>query len=260
MTPPTGLGRGYEPRDFDAEPFGSVVPPFAVPEIPRSEWADRIEERERHKSKLRDLKVWRGFRSLNQQQTSYCWANGVVAGMHYARPVAGLPHVDLSPASVAAPIKGYRNVGGWGSQAVAYIVKNGVAPQSVWPANAIEPKYDNEESRQARKQYRIVEFEEAKPNSFAALATALLSGFPVAIGLRWWGHLVIAHDLLKIGRDAFATEIDNSWGSGWGDLGHGVLTEEKSLPDEATVIRFILPEDVGPKMVGLNPTQPTRLR
>lgn len=238
---PGALGRGYVPRDFDAEPVGTYVRPFSLTPIPRGEWADRIQERERRKAKLRDVKRWRGFRSLDQQSTNYCWCNAVVAGIHYVRAIAGRPHVDLSPASVAAPIKDYKNVGGWGSEAVRYIAQHGVAPQSVWPANAIDRKYDNDESRAARRMVKIVEFEEAKPRSFAELASALLAGFPVAVGYNWWGHEVLAHDLVLLGNDEFGVEIDNSWG-GWGDEGHGVLTEKKATPDEAMVLRFVTPQ------------------
>jgi hypothetical protein len=164
--------------------------------------------------------------------------------MHYARAVHGFKHIPLSPASVAAPIKNFRNVGGWGSEALNYIQQHGCAPQEDWPANAIERRYDNSESQASRKKFVIDEFWELKPRNFDELATCLLYGVPVAVGYNWWGHEVMAHDLVaRDGTDRYAIEIDNSWGTNWSDNGHGLLEGSKALPDEAVAPRVITPYD-----------------
>lgn len=236
---PAEFGRGLNFQDRD-DPFGGLAEPFPLPTIPRGEWAERIELSEKTGSRLFDMKRHRGFKSLNQGQTNYCWANGVIAAMHYARAVQGLPHVALSPASVAAPIKNYQNRGGWGSEALKYIIEHGVAPQSAWPANAIDRQYV-QPSAVVRKKYKVVEWWELRPRNFEQLVSCLLYRVPIAVGYNWWGHEVMAHDVVVLGRDEFGIMIDNSWGTNWGDHGHSVLTGAKALPDEAVAPRFLIP-------------------
>ena len=236
---PSEFGRGLTPQ-HRPDPFAGLAEPFPLPTIPRGEWADRIEKQEKTRSRLIDLKRWRGFSSLNQQQTNYCWANGVVACLHYVRALMGLPHVALSPASVAAPIKNFANRGGWGSEALKYIIEHGVAPQTTWPANAIDRQYV-EPSSEVRKYYRVTEWWELRPRNLEQLVSCLLFRIPVAVGYNWWGHEVMAHDVVVLGRDYFGIIIDNSWGTNWGDAGHSVLKDSKMLPDEAVAPRVLLP-------------------
>lgn len=234
-----GLGRGLEPVT-SKRPYEGLAEPFPLPTIPRSEWADRIEQAEKTKSRLIDLKKWRGFPSLNQQQTSYCWANGVVACLHYMRAAAGLQHVPLSPASVAAPIKNFRNVGGWGSEALKYIIEHGVAPQSDWPANAIDRQYVDK-AKESRLNFKVTEWWELKPRNLDQLISCVLYGIPVAVGYNWWGHEVTAIGAVRLGADDFGLLIDNSWGTNWGTEGTGILKDSKMLPDEAVGPRVVTP-------------------
>lgn len=238
---PPGMGKGYVRRDYKSFPLGCYSPQGSFsrhfPLIPRNEWADRVAEMERDaviKSNLRE--PW-GFRSLNQGKTNYCWAAAPTQTMHYARARAGLPHVQLSTASVAAPIKGYRNVGGWGSQAFEYAAKNGWAPADLWPEFAIERRYDIEESRRARQLYKPLEFWELTPRNFDELFTAMLMGFTVAIGLMWWGHEVTVVDPVVLGRNKWGGKIDNSWGQNYGVNGFAVLTEDRLLGDDIVALR-----------------------
>jgi len=237
---PEGLSTGYQDRDWDAFPEGSFATPLPLPLIPRSEWRDRIEQMDKEKRWPKDHKLASGCKSLNQNGTSYCWINAPVQCIHYVRAIQGEPHVALSPASVGAPIKNYRNVGGWGTQGLKYMTEHGVAPQSLWPANAISRQYDNEQSRAERKKYIVDEWWELKPRSFDQLVTCLLLGYPVAIGLSWWGHEVTACQVAVRGSDDFLVDIDNSWGSNWGDDGHSLLTQGKATPDDAIAARVVM--------------------
>jgi hypothetical protein len=236
---PDGMSRGYEFRDYDLFPEGTFAAPFPLPVIPRSEWRDRIEQMDKEKRWPKDHKLASGFKSLNQNGTNYCWINAPVQCIHYVRAIQGEPHVPLSPASVGGPIKGYRNVGGWGSQGLEYMVEHGVAPQSLWPPNAIKKSYDTAEVREERKKYIVDEWWELKPRSFDQLVTCLLLGYPVAIGLNWWSHEVTACAVAVQGSDEFLVDIDNSWGD-WGDDGHGLLTQSKATPDDAVLPRVVI--------------------
>lgn len=236
---PDGLSRGYIPRDYAAFPEGVFAAPFPLPTIPRSEWRDRIEQMDREERWPKHHKQRAGFPSLDQNGTNYCWINAPVQCIHYVRAMQGEPHVALSPASVGAKIKNYKNVGGWGSQGLQYMTEHGVAPVELWPANAIERKYDNEASRAARVQYVVDEWWELKDRSFEQLMTCLLLGYPVAIGLNWWGHEVTACAAAVRGGD-YLVDIDNSWGEDWEQGGHALLSESKATPDDAVAPRVVL--------------------
>lgn len=233
---------GLSPRDYGAAPLGSFA--TVLPRefyIPSSEWAERIEKLEKTKGQPKDHKELAGFESLNQANTNYCWINAPVQAMHYVRSMQGLKHIPLSPASVGAKIKNFRNVGGWGSEGLKYCAEHGVVPQSLWPANAINRRYDTREADEARKNFKVDEFYELPDRSFHALVSCLLRGWPVAIGLNWWRHEVLACALYIRGSDPESdtvVDIDNSWG-GWGDNGHGILTRDKATPDDSVACRVI---------------------
>lgn len=229
-------GRGWRPRDWKAHPYGKL--PYAKPfprelYVPRDEWRDRAEHIERSGSRLSDLCIAKGLTVLNQARTNYCWGNGVIRNMEILQVKENRKIVRLSPASVCAPIKRYRNVGGWGQEALDYILKNGVAPVDLWPANAIDERYDNAESRAARAAFTVFEWIDLPPGDFDALYSLLLRGIPVPIGLDWWRHLVCAVDPLWVdGRPAVG--VDNSHGEQSGNKGRLILSQEKATPSDAS--------------------------
>lgn len=230
---------GYVARDYDQFPEGTFAAPFNMPVIPREEWPERIEQMDKEKGWIKNHIQRAGMKVKNQQRTNYCWINAPVFCVEAVRVSQGDPYVELSPASVGAPIKGYRNVGGWGSQGVEYMAEHGVAPASLWPVNAISRQYDTEESRQERKKYIIDEWLELKPRNVDQMATCLLMGLPVAIGLNWWSHEVTAVTIAyKNGQ--FLFEIGNSWGSGYGEDGYAYLSESKARPDDAVVPSVVI--------------------
>lgn len=219
-------------RPADDPGFGSA---YSGVNIPRVEWDERIEELERKKMRLSDLVRAKGRVSRNQSRTNYCWAFGAVAAVEAKSLVQGFPYVSLSPASVAAPIKGYRNVGGWSTQAIQYIAENGIVPTELWPDTAIDRKYDNPASREARKHHVVEEWWELGRRNFDQLASCLLSLQPVAVGFNWWGHAVCALDLLKTGDRRYGIRIANSHN----DKDYIILKDGREIPDDA----------VGPRVV-----------
>lgn len=241
------LCRGRIPRDYEQTPYCSMpyFSAFPLPLIPRSEWANRIEERERTKSRLVDLCDRIGLGVENQELTNYCWINNVIHVLRIIRAIQGQKDVKLSPASCGAIITKYANrrgrpagVGNWSSNGMQFVVETGACPVDLWPANAIDPDYDTPESRAARANFRVSEWWDLKPRNFDEFASCLLSGFPVAIGLNWWGHAVTAMDLVKLsGREQYGVIIDNSWGPTWGDRGRSVLSGSKMIPDDAVAPR-----------------------
>lgn len=235
-------GRGLIPRDFDKTPFCSL--PFTAvvdfPSIPQGEWSARIKAMEESKTRLSDVIRRVKMPSLNQGSTNFCWANGPVNCIRVIRAVNNLPFIDLSPASVACPINGFRNEGGWGTRALKQIVDEGIVPASMWPANAIDRQYDNEATREMRKNFKCLEWYDLIPRNFGQLITLLMLRIPVAVGYNWWRHEVTAIDPVEISPGNFGVRIWNSWGDDWPSQGAGgmsVLAQSKATPDDAVAPR-----------------------
>ncbi|MHA2101332.1 MAG: hypothetical protein ACW99A_21960, partial [Candidatus Kariarchaeaceae archaeon] len=87
-------------RDYSVDPFGSFAAPFSLPTIPKSEWADRIEEMEKTQSRLSDIMKERGIKTKDQKSTSFCWVFAATSAVQAVRVVQGYEHIELSPSSV----------------------------------------------------------------------------------------------------------------------------------------------------------------
>jgi hypothetical protein len=233
------LGRGYVARDFDAAPFGSYTAPFSTDVIPRNEWAGRAEEMDARKASAEHVSKYFKVPILNQSRRPYCWCYGAVGAMQTAYAIAGLPVGKLSATSAAAKIKNYRDEGGWAGEAIEGIQKYGVSTVEYWPEAELDRRYDTPEQRRNAALHKAVEFEELPSQSFDAVATELLHGRPVTLGLLWWGHLVYATRLVVLGRQSFGVLIRNSWGEDWETNGTAVLVESRATPHEAFSIRTV---------------------
>lgn len=234
------FGKGYEPRDYATQPtveFCSPYPDgFIIPEV---EWRERIEELERNKATLTDVRTRHGIKTLSQSSTNYCWSFGTVNGIRMARAAAGYPYLDLSPTAVAAQIKGFRNVGGNTFDAIPWIAEHGVPTTEHWPLNRIDRRYVTPEMKADAKRTVLTEWYELPSNNFAAAASCLLRGIPVAMGLSWWGHLICGLTLRSLPNGDFGIEIENSWGEQWGDKGLGVLTRRKATAFDQAAPRVV---------------------
>lgn len=240
--PGTREVRGLQPRNYSKHPFGSMpwgTMPFPV--IPRSEWADRIDEGHAKKT----FPIYHQLRKktpiLNQKRLPYCWMYAVTGAVQSIRACAGFPTAHLSATSAGAPGKNYREEGGWTGEAIGYAKKYGIASIETWPEAVNDRRYFRE-SRDEAKLYNVGQWFELRPKNFDEVMTCLLLGYPVCVGLLWWGHAVFYPAPIR-DRSDFGVIDDNSWGPEWEENGRSVLMESKATPDEANVI-------TSPKMAG----------
>lgn len=231
--------RGRKPRDWDRHPYGSVAAPFDLPLIPDDEWLDRIKEQEATKSRLSDLLDLVDLGVMDQARTNFCWDFATTHTVETIRVKQNNKLVRLSPASTACKITNFRNNGGWGSEALEYIIEHGCVPQEDWPQAAIDRRYDTPEAWEKAKRYKVTEWWDIEPRNFEQVATCLLLGIPVSAGYDWWGHQVMLLDLIYKNGE-FGALIDNSWGTGWGDNGRGILMRNKATPDDACAPRVAM--------------------
>jgi hypothetical protein len=233
------FGRGLDlglrgPGDYE---YGAAADPFP-PEllIPRSEWQSRIQEMEQTKTRLSDLIRLRNSPCKNQQSTNFCWFNSPTRCTEIVYLQQSGRTATLSPASGACHVTNFRNVGGWGRDALEWITEHGLNDVKDWPANAIDRRYDTPENRTKAMANRIVEWTELKPRNVDQLISMLLRRIPVACGFNWWGHEVTAVDPVWVD-GAAVIRIENSWGMQWGANGMAILQGSKMLPDDACAPR-----------------------
>lgn len=232
----TEVSKGYESRPYDKVPVGSVAAaPKYDKRIPRSEWPARIEEREKRdggKHLLSNVLKRAGIPSKNQNGTNYCWYNGPVGAFECIRQSQGQKYLDMSPASGAAVIKRGANEGGWGLQAVEHMAESGICTSKLWEPNARNYReLETELVKLERAFFRVTAWWDLPEYDFDMLMTCLLLGFPVCMGLNWWGHEVYACDPLMFGGNDFGVRFRNSWGDSYGDGGFNTLRENKSKGD-----------------------------
>lgn len=239
MTPdqlfPSNRGRGLDfstrPQGFAA--YGNVAHAFpAALLVPRSEWQARCEELDSTKSAIPDICDLAGLPVKDQKQTNFCWANGPTHCVEIIRAVQGLTPTVLSAASVACQVNGYRNQGGWGKDALEFIISKGIVPDTKWPNAAISRAYATPENLALAMKYIVTGWWELEPGNLDQLISCLFHRVPVAVGYSWWSHEVTAVRPLWID-GAIAIQIDNSWGEGWGTKGRGILQGRRILPDDA---------------------------
>lgn len=247
-TPQPGHGRGRLPRDFSKVPHGSL--PFAAKmtskPFPRSEWKERILDLQKQGIVVSQIARKAGVKTKNQGSTNYCWINAPVLCLEICRVLAGEPYLSLSPASGGAIVNQFQNRGGWGTEAVKFMVSTGLVPTRFWPDNAIDRRYDTAETRAMRSAHRVTEWLDLKPRSFDEMMTQLILGRPVAIGLDYWGHEIVACDPIVLADGRFASRIWNSWSDNWGQQGMAILVESKCTPDDAVcpLLATALPDRV----------------
>ncbi len=247
------MGTGYDPQQ--AKPmegarsmqdlFGDE--PGQIKVIPASEYDARIDELEKRKATLSDIRAVAANGSLmptlDQGTEGFCWAYSVVRLMMYLRALMNKKYKRLSAHAVGCKIKNFVNEGGWCGLSGRFVQLNGCPSVEMWPEKSMNRKYDTQETWDEAKLSLVTGawFDSRKSDwdqdlTDAQINTLLLMGIPVAADFNWWGHSVCLKRLVRVERGVYGKNGDNSWTDGWGDRGEFTLTGSRAKADGAMAI------------------------
>lgn len=188
--------------------------------IPRDEWKDRIREQ-----KGADLHTITKdvLPPHDQGSTNYCWAHGSVRALEIQRVYQGMNPEILSAESVAVPLTGGRNRGGTPTEALKQLRQYGACLQTYWPKNDRNINHAKPGWKDNRLYYQILRW--VIPHSWEEQITLALHNIAIAVGLNWWGHLIVQKRAVILPDGSVGTGCDNSWGPSYGDNGYFELDE-----------------------------------
>jgi len=171
--------------------------------------------------------------STDQGSQGYCWAHSTVSAMLLLRAKQGLPYVELSAYGIAAPIKKFRNEGGWCQESMDWITTKGCPSSATWPIQSMSRDNVTTAMREESLLYRVTEWYDGgdDPKLFW---TAVAMGFPVVSDFNDWGHSVCT---IAANRKNNTGLIWNSWGDQWGNKGVGVPQARSPVPNNWMVPR-----------------------
>ena len=185
---------GYVPRDYASHPEGTALPFASQPDIPVSQWRERIDYMTEIGAMPYHWHLKLGKRAImNQRKTNYCWCYGTVAAVTNCYAVQGIGHIKLNAHAVAYLGKRGRNKGGYGLEACEYIKEYGIPETHALPEFTKTLRWDRL-VRDNAKQNGIVSFEEIGRDRFGSVVSNLIGDDPApcTVAFEWWRHLVTA--------------------------------------------------------------------
>ncbi len=236
--------RGLIPRNFSTHPTGcfAFAPPYPDSEIiPESEWADRLNEQQKNKASLLDMRDanYEILKSLDQNGYGLCWAFSSTKAMMYMIALMNEPLVRLSAYWVAGIVKGWSDQGGWGAESMAHLAKLGAPAESFCPK--YNRSYDTAETRTNAALHLALTWwdcgDDPQRNQRIMVSEAL-RGNPGVVDLNVMSHSMCCAGLISLNPITFA--YDNSW-KGWNDPGKGLYLGkgDYALPDGLVVPRVV---------------------
>lgn len=237
-----GERRYLSARSGKANP-GFVGLPQNFKLIPKNEVKSRARDLIQAKATIKNVarrgNNGRGIPSLDQNGTNFCWVNSGVGAVQLVREMQGEQYVELSPASVANPINGGVNQGGYIEDALDQLCKVGACTADLYPVNFVGLKYWTPEAKANAAKHKITKWVSLgrRDETMAAKCwTVILQGGLVVNAHDWMGHSMIT---TMIDEDMNWWDR-NSWGDDWGEHGFGKLEFSRGTPDAAWVPEWCL--------------------
>ena len=168
----------------------------------------------------------------NQRNHPLCWGYSLAQHLECVLAKMRRPYVQLAPESLLG-CNGYNDIGWFLDKALEWASQYGMAPRSMVPQYAINPKlWDERYKQEALKYIPFERYDLGTKNMYDECMTALLSGDAVYVGYRWLRHAMDIESLQKQGNE-YGFWTPNTWGEG----NEMLLFGQKKIPDEAYVVR-----------------------
>lgn len=221
--PPPGMGTGLIPRDWTAQPYGSIpgLPAMALPSFTDEEIKDRLADQERYKSSLHHMREDYKIRSLNQASEPACWAFSTTKALMYLRARANEPMEELSGWMLYCISANFVSRGGWCDASLQTAREVGICTLAEWPQGRMDRSLWNEANKAAAATRKVIEWSDVPEDNERIIASLLLMNVPVMAEHNRWQHSVCAEQLISW--NPFKYRIDNSWRPDWGDNGTAIL-------------------------------------
>ncbi len=227
---------GHIPRDYEREPYGSLPFAAAFPtelEIPESEWSARIKDLTDRKALISDLWRTMGLVAFHQGSTSMCWMFAVASCLQTVRAQNNQPFVKLSPASAAAPCMNFRDNGGWSSNGVAWVSRNGMSTVDLWGSQtANSSRLWTAEVKADAATRKITEWWDVRPRNFKQQMSLALLCIPAAVGYNRMGHAICQLDPVEIERGAYGLRAVDNYGNNHDGRGMYVMRQSLATADD----------------------------
>lgn len=228
-----GYGTGYQPRDYASIALNSLKCTRAstVARLSEQEIKELIAEKTAKKSWITDHADRVGSKVKNQSSSSYCWIHAPVRGMELFLVHAGETPLTLSAFYAGSRIKNGRNQGGSGITGVKWLHEHGTCVEEMWPPMQFRGRVTPEIEANAEL-HQITVYEEFDPDDYQMIWSSIVQDQPVTVGIPAWGHEVLL-TFLTLDGNSINEGFDNSWGTGYGKNGRGVLSGRMRRFDEA---------------------------
>jgi hypothetical protein len=240
--PPAGFGTGYIKRDYKSYPMGALKFAKAGPvikELTDAEIIEAAKEKTDRKTWLTDHFDRLGIKVKNQSNSSYCWGHGATRSCESCYVMSGgIPFV-LAAFDICAYIKGGRNQGGSGIEAIETIAKIGICTEALHKPMDFDSSRSPEQEANAAL-HKIEGFDDLDTSAHRLIASYVIANIGVTVGIPAWGHEVCI-TFIAIEGSSWYFGFDNSWGTSYGTNGRGVLHGAMSNFDEAGAVRIMTP-------------------